>query len=266
MSKQTEKYLETWDDIEWSASRVTTAENCLYAFKKIYFDKENTDNYFAYRGSMMHNIMEDYYNYIHQYKIPLQSLRAHLVGVFEQLMEECPHEAVMYYRDKKGKTAKKSMNHNALSWSLMNWKPLSHIKHVEREIKFKVSKYKFRAFLDFEREYEKLSPSGGIEVITLHGDYKSTYSNKYRLQQYIYMYGKEQVDGKPPRGFEIIEYKNNFKSVVFEYDRGIIKFVKSDIVEAIQRAKKAVEEDDFPKNPKDSFFCMNLCKLCEYGR
>jgi hypothetical protein len=260
------KYLEQWKDKVWSASRVSSFKDCPYNFYNSYILKNTSDNYFAYRGSAVHQIMEDYYNDIHQYKIPLQSLREHLVGTFEQMMENCPHEAVMYYTDKKGEVGKKAMNHNNISWSFMSWKPLRHMRYIEREVFFKVHEYNFRAFLDFEREYERLNPSGVSETVTTIGDYKSSWSkDKYTLQQYLYMYGKAEADGKKPAGTEIIEYKNGFKSVKLEYDEAIIRGVKGEVNSIIEDVKKALETDCFPKVPKDKFFCMNLCRGCEYG-
>lgn len=257
---KSEQYLK--DEVEWSASRVTTADNCLYAFKKIYFDKENTDNYFAYRGSAVHQIMEDYDTELRDYDIPLHALRANLIGSFEQMMDECPHEPYMYYEG-----GKKRMNHNRIIESLKKWKPLPHVKHVEREIKFKVRNYKFRAFLDVEREYEKLMVTGKMGTVRWHSDYKSEWSNsKYRLQQYLYMYAKELEDGVAPAGFEILEYKHGFKSVSFKYDKFIIKCILADIEDIIENTKQAIKDNKFPKTPKDLFFCRNLCRLCEHGR
>jgi hypothetical protein len=205
--------------------------------------------------------MEDYYTELRRYKIPLHALRATLIGSFEQIMQECPHEPYMYY-----KGGKRQMNHNKIIESFKKWKPLPHVKHVEREIKFSVGVHKFRAFLDLEREYDKLMVTGEMGAVRWHSDYKSEWSNKYKLQQYLYLYAKKQADGVEPSGFEIIEYKNNFKSVSFKYDAFIIKCILADIKAVINNTKTAIKNNDFPKTPKDSFFCMNLCRLCEHGK
>ena len=267
MDERVREYLDKWDDIEWSASRVSSFISCPYNFYGTYILKLSSDNYFAYRGSMMHDIMEEYYKYMQGLEIPLETMRELLTRKFEYLMEKCPHEAVSYYTDKNGKVGKRDMNHKNLSDSLASWTPMSNVQYVEREIKFPVHGYNFRAFLDFERGYNKLGPNGSFELITWHGDYKSSWDpKKYEFQQYLYMYGKELVDGKRPVGFEVIEYKNNFKTVVMQYDKTTIKFVTSKAKDAIDDIKKALETECFPKNPKDKFFCQNLCKMCQHGQ
>jgi len=267
MHENVKKYLENWDDIEWSASRVSSFMTCPYNFYGTYILKLSSDNYFAYRGSMVHEIMEEYYSYMQGLDIPLETMRWLLIKKFDYLMDKCPHEAVSFYVDKKGKVGKMAMNHNKIIESLKNWTPMSSVQYVEREIKFPVHGYNFRAFLDFERGYDKLMPNGKHEPITWHGDYKSVWDvKKYKFQQYLYMYGKELVDDKRPVGFEVIEYKNNFKPVVMKYDKTTIKFVTSKAKDTIEDIKKALETDCFPKQPKDKFFCMNLCRMCEHGR
>ena len=267
MDERVREYLDKWDDIEWSASRVSSFISCPYNFYGTYILKLSSDNYFAYRGSMIHDIMEEYYKYMQGLRISLVTMRKLLTRKFEYLMDKCPHEAVSYYTDKNGKVGKRAMNHKNLSESLASWTPMSNVQYVEREIKFPVHGYNFRAFLDFERGYDRLEPTGLKEPITWHGDYKSSWDpKKYEFQQYLYMYGKELVDGKRPVGFEVIEYKNNFKPVAMKYDKTTIKFVTSKAKDAIDDIKKALETECFPKNPKDKFFCQNLCKMCEHGQ
>lgn len=262
MKETPQQYLDRWQDIEWSASRVSSFKSCPYNFYGTYILGLKSDNFFSYRGSVVHQILEDYYTYLYMYDMPLDAIRKHLIGVFEQEMELCPFDAVMYY----GGGVKK-MNNNKIINSLKKWKPLSNVKFVEREIKFSVGAYKFRAFLDVEREYKKLAPSGKYETVTLHSDYKSSWNaSKYEFQQHLYTYGKREVDKHTPAGFEIIEYNNNFKSVAIAYNKLKVKFVVSEAKEIIEDIKKALETNTFTKNPKDKFFCQNLCRMCEHGK
>lgn len=243
-----DKYLEEkWDDTIWSFSRINQFHQCPYTWYKTYIEGVKSENYFAYRGSAVHDAMEDYYKYVLGGGKPLddRTVRYILLDKFLRKMVACKLPTVFNFRNGEDKIIN----------SLMNYKPRTDIIHVERELRFEIGQYKFRGFLDYETS-------------KMHGDYKSTWSaDKYLRQQYLYMYAKEVNEGVRPEGFEITEYNNNMNVKVIDYDEGVMKHTLKWANGSIQAIRLALENKAITKSP-DNFFCNNLCGVddCEHKR
>ena len=250
-----EEYLNRWDDIVWSYSRVSSFYNCPHTWKLTYLDKIESGNYFAFRGTAVHECMEDLYNYLLQGGKPLSNevVRDTISAKFANKMLDCPYPPKMYFRGKDGKVGGKVQNEWKIINSIQEYIPRQDILHVEREIFVDVRGYKFRCLLDAETDYS-------------HIDYKSSWSKpNYFHQQVLYGYAKSTTQKLFPKFFDVCEYNNGFKDVRVEFTKLDVKDTFNYLEKGIKDIRKALEDNNFPKKA-DPFFCLNLCRGCELGK
>lgn len=263
-------FLDRFEDVEWSASRIGEWYNCQYSWYLTYVEGIRGDNYFSYTGSLVHQIMEDFYNYslINGWDLPLETVRKTLVKKFISGQLENPHPIPYMMRANE---AMLILNRANCGWafsakkhresllcggdvkilnSLTNFVPNKEITNVEREIKFDVVGLKFRGFLDVE-EGEKWV-----------GDYKSKWDEKYHNQQTLYLAAKQSL-GHDVYGYKIIEYKNDFNEVkVFEKNwKHEIRETTAWVERAVEEIRAALVSGKFPITAEDKggFFCTQLC-------
>lgn len=240
-----EEFLANWDNIVWSASRVKEFTNCPLTWYLTYVEGIRGENYYAYTGTLVHSIFEDYYNKGRDLGLDLETVRGVMVKKFKRGQKLNPHP--VSFRNAASGDAK-------IIESLSSFKPIPTITHVERELIFEIRSYKFRAFLDFEEGEYYL------------GDYKSKWSPDYMNQQYIYMMAK-MYNLDRVIGFKCVEYKKMMNVLDFKYEHIEMKETEFWVMETIKTIKKALETQDFPvKEKKGDWFCKNLCMKCEHGK
>jgi hypothetical protein len=241
------KYLEEkFDEVVWSPSRLGSYNTCPYSFYLQYIEKITTENYLAYTGGGVHNIFEDYYNVGYTIDLETSVIRQTLDKKFDKVSEECPHRKPRWWESYEGK----------IRHGLQCFTPLKGVTDVERTIHFEVEGYLMKGILDLERGFN------------WHYDYKSTWDvDKYTNQQYLYMFAKEWEEGKAPKGFKILEYKNQMDEVTIPYRKTQMKKTLKWTVDTIEAVKKSLESGVFEKTP-ENFFCTALCKQqnCEFSQ
>lgn len=244
-----EKFLkEKFDTRQWSYSAVSSFLKCPYSFYDTYILGNRRGNYHAYVGTSFHEVMEDYYNYVLRggKELPLARVRE----VLEiKLVEKLDANPYFFYWDA-------SIRKKLLS-SVRCFVPEDRIKYAERKIEFKVEEYNFVGYLDLDEGAGKW-----------HYDFKSKIDDTYYPQQYLYMYGKKQVDKTSPRGFGLIAYKEDMKPdhVTWEEAKDEVYLTVDDMVDGIRRIREALRTGVFPqtqppdKHGKVGFFCTELCQ------
>lgn len=241
-----EQYLEEkFDEITWSFSRINSFYTCPLTWYDTYVLGNYSTNYLAEVGSLVHNILEDYYKY-------------HLAGGTRLLNEEIREVLVKKFVKglKKVKSFDKPPWHRGHENNII--KGLNTFVHdpeiiaVEREYLFEINGYKFKGFIDFEEEY-------------FTGDYKSKWSfEKYAHQQSLYVTARE-YNGVYTKGFKVVEYKKNMAEPVTYTDTVVIQDdAHLWAVKGVEDIRKALQTASFPATP-DSFFCYSLCGVrgCE---
>jgi len=235
-----ERYLEEkFDDVVWSFSRINSFYICPYTWYSTYVLGNYSSNYLADVGSLVHNILEDYYKYVlagGERMLDVE-IREVLVKKFTRGLKKIttfdkPH----WYKGHERNIVQglNTFTHNP------------DIIATEREYLFEIEGYKFKGFIDFEEQ-------------DFTGDYKSKWSfEKYAHQQCLYISARE-YNGVHTKGFKVVEYKKDMSVPVFYTDTKIIQGDAEDwAVKGIKDIRKALEKAEFPNSP-DFFFCNNLC-------
>lgn len=246
--KKCEEYLETkFDDVVWSPSRLSCYDNCPYEFYLKYLLGQRGTNWYAYIGTGVHNIIEDYYNVGHAKGLDTDIIVETMVKKFALVVS-----AWEEWRPHSWKA-----QCNKIVDGLMSFKPLDTVTDIERTILFDFEGYKFQAKLDAE------------EGDDWHIDYKSRWDKKkYGHQQTLYMYAKEIEQAAPPKGFKIIQYKERMSTVEIDYSKGDVELTKNWMRYTIGKIRRDLERGEFTKNPADKFYCTELCQapLCEHSK
>lgn len=240
-----EQYLaEKWDNIKWSYSRVNTYLTCPYNWYETYVLGQREGNFYAYTGSAYHKIMEDFYNfYLKGGRLDMNVIKATLKTKLQRRFDKNP------FTDRW-----QNSTYNKLLDSLDYFEIYEDVTQVERLIQWEIDGYIFQGYIDLD---------AGLN----HYDWKSKWvPNKYAIQQNLYLFAKEQVDGIITEGFKIPQYKNHLTVEEVKRDQKGITDAVNLMKTAIPMIKDSLEKGFFVKDNLDRNFCYMLCgsKTCEY--
>ena len=244
-----EEFLEErWDNMLWSVSNLSSFDHCQYSWYCERVLGIRKGNFHAYVGTSLHEIMEDYYNYVlGGGSVDLVTMRLALSNKLTSKLLKNP------YANEVSKTIRNGSYRKVLE-SLWYHEPISGVTAVERKVLFEVGGYEFVGLID-------------LDTPLWHYDWKSTWNEKkYGRQQALYMYAKEQIDGTKVKGYRIPQYKKNMDIVEVERFPPDINTSVEWVEYTIPKIRKALETGEFRKNPNDSFFCTSLCssETCEF--
>lgn len=241
-----EQYLEEkFDSTVWSFSRLNQFRLCPLTWYSTYVLGLRGENYFAFRGSLVHSIMEDFYNVGYAKNLPLKVIRETMQEKFRRGMRDAPPTQSWF---KKGE------------WDIISsfdrFKPLHDFTAVEEKIEFEVGGFPFQGFID-------LTISERTPL-----DWKSKWSSeKYLRQQYLYAIGL-RYNGRKANHIWIVEYKNNMNLVDIKVVPPVMKDTEHWAVETVGMIRSALEKGEFPADNGDNFFCSMLCSnnSCEFKK
>ncbi len=241
------------DSMRWSYSRVTSFDNCQYAwYLKYLYGEIEQPNFYASYGSFVHKLLERYL----KGELPRQSLPVEfLTGFADQVDGRRPSDDVV------GKYIESGYNY----FRNFNGFDLECVA-VEDRIEFCIGQNRFVGFIDFIGR----DSDGGLVVV----DHKSrnlkprstrkkpTKSDEelsqYLRQLYLYSVGIEQKYGELPTKLCFNCFRNGtFIEEPFNSDRceEVMKWV-TDMISYISKAER------FRPN-LDWFYCYNLCGFRE---
>lgn len=246
---------------EWSYSSLSAFEECPLSWYNTYINKRRSPNYFAYRGSSVHECMEDYYKFVMGGgDISIDVARDTLVKKWKQKMKSCPPADVHNFTKKEAKIID----------SFAYWTPLENVSAVERELKWEMGGFNFVGYVDVEVRGEILvkDPRGFKTVNGLHiFDYKGDLNiAKHIRQQRLYAVAYEAL-GERVDSMNIISYANRYEYVsdLNEAQGGLMKKTKNWALKQLREIKVALETGEFPMKEKKDFHCSFLCShhLCK---
>lgn len=243
------------DGMVWSYSRVSTFEQCPYAWKLTYIDGEpSTQNYFSQFGLVLHDLLEDFWNGdLDLWDLPMEFDDKHSKDVTEPL----PHFLVQYATDQKNFDGAMKFLED-LDWNRDEWEVLGNETTINCE--YKGLQLTIRPDL-----IAKNKETGLVYLI----DYKT--SNPFnkrsgkpiqkkidpywkQLSLYAYFIEKEL-------GIKIDKLRIYFPKLTLDKTLEV-RYTKELAEETLDwwhsTALKAIAEEEFLPNV-DNFFCGNLC-------
>lgn len=246
------------DDFVWSYSRVSSFDDCRYAWYRKYLleEPETRQCFYASFGSFVHEILEKYYN---------NSLKK----------DELVRYFLLNFQDKvKGDRPSKDIVDKYIQSAIQyleSFEPLPYrVIGVEKFISFTIDDVKMVGYLDYIGEDE----SGNIIIVDNKSrNLKQRSKRKKQTQNdieidnmlrqlYIYSAAVYKEFGKFPKYLCFNCFRNG-EFIKEEFDMGKYE-------ESIRWLKKTIEEvrttDDFYPNI-DYFYCRYLCGYgndCEY--
>lgn len=238
-----DQYLaEKWDTIVWSYSRIETMYKCPYTFYDNYVVGNRSTNYLAYRGTMLHDIIDSFYTKGGiALGLDLDTVRDTMIKKFDYYMQKW----------EEPKTFKDIEGEEKIRNSIRQFVPREDIIQTERTVLFELGGYNFQAKLDYETE-------------DVHGDFKSTWNKQYFNQQLLYAFARQRDAGRPMLNkFEVSQYNIGFKVKEIKFSDLDLRDMRNYYTDGIRMIKTALETAEFPYNTKSKWFCQNLCKKCD---
>lgn len=244
--------------MRWSYSRLRAYEDCGYGFfLKYLYEEEEQGHFYAEYGSLMHHILERFYN---KSITKEQAFTEFCTGFVLKLTTDVkPNISEKYYEQGKAYLLSLEM-------------PDEKIVGIEEQLDFEIEGNPFIGFIDL------LLEDGGELIIQDHksrilqpksfvkGNKTERKNNdefdSFAKQLYLYSAGVEQRYGRLPKEIRFNCFRNG--TVVTEkFDKEKYKEAKSWAVETIGEIKHETEW-----NPNIEWFkCNNICgftKTCEY--
>lgn len=245
-------YLPLIEDMTWSYSRVETFDDCPYRFFLKYIHGSNEqDKFYATYGSLMHELIEEYYNE----GISNDELCERFLLRFpEQVIGERPGP------DIAGRYVRSGIEY------LRNVKPMKyHTIGVEKRVEFEINGYNFLGFIDYLGELDgeyyivdnksrDLKPRSNRKTPTV----KDKELDKMLRQLYLYSAAVKQEYGKFPKSLCF----NCFRTGVFIEEPFKIEDYESAISWATESIEYIKESDDFPPSI-DFFACRYICGVSD---
>ncbi len=252
-------------DMVWSYSRLSTFEQCKYAFYLKYLVANDNEylaegNYWAEVGSFMHEILERIFKK-------------------ELSLDDAPTYFIDHYNDfvlyKTSPTIMKRTYDACLDYLASEdlwWVKECEVLGVELEMHFEVSGFPFVGYIDLllrnrhTGELILVDHKSAAYPLSAKGDrvlknHEKSFDS-YRKQMYLYCHAIKQKYGQFPAHIVWNHFKaGKMVRIPFnkdEYDEAIRWF--SDTIHAIKA------EHDYSET-QDYFYCHNLCDFrnsCEY--
>lgn len=239
-------------NMTWSHSRLTTFEDCPYAFYLKYILCENGKNhFFAEYGSFIHLLIQRYLTgEIDKKDLPgfyLTLFRAHVTA-------KAPNSTIFnnYFR-------------HGLEY-FQDIKPLEpDILAVEQEMNFNINNHDFIGFVDIvfkkdddlyviDNKSRDLKPRSG-KAKALKTDKEL---DKYLRQLYLYSIPIEKLYGKYPDKLVFNCFRKQ-NQIVEKFNIDALNETKKWAIDTIETISKTTKW-----TPKiDLFRCQNLCDLCD---
>ena len=241
------------DSMRWSYSRITSFENCPYAWYLRYlYGETEQQNFYASYGSFVHKLLERYF----KGELPRQSLPTEfLMGFATNVEGKRPSEDIV------GKYIESGYNYfkgfDGFEYETVD---------VECRLEFCIGQTEFVGFVDFlgkdsdgnlvvvDHKSRDLKPRSGRKKPTK----KDEELSQYLRQLYLYSVGIEQKFGKLPTKLCF----NCFKSGVFieePFNHDAFEQAKDWTVHEV---RYIADETEF-RPCLDWFYCNNLCGFKE---
>lgn len=261
MNEDTKFILST---MEWSFSRLKAYNQCPYLFRLKYIDcNEGEENFFAQYGSFVHKILEKYA----KGELTLFDLCEYYEKHYCENVV-CPAPPNRFV-DLGQSYYDKGLDYlENIDLDLENYEILG----VEKEVKFKIGKYKMVGFIDLLLKDKK---TGDITVldhksrsmkINKNGEVSKSNQEEFKLfkyQLYLYSIAIEKEYGVKPKFLKWNLFKNK-EYLTVNFDDKEYEDAKQWVLDTIHD----IENDTkWLPNPSD-YYCRNLCDMrncaCEY--
>lgn len=235
----------------WSYSRLRAYEDCRYGFFLNYIEEEEEiKHFYAEYGSLIHRILERFYNGAVTKE---QALSMFMTGFVLDLPDEVkPSTARNYYQQGK----------EYLSSLVM---PKEKIVSIEERLNFKVGDYPFVGFVDLllEDENDLIIQDHKSHILQRRTKKQKEEFDSFARQLYLYSAGIEQKYGRLPYKIRFNCFRDG--SVPEEmFDKNKYEETKQWALDTIGR----IEQESKWEPSLEWFKCRYICGFsnsCEYN-